>query len=206
LKDVSLDVGKGEFVVVVGPSGSGKTTLMNIMGTLDQPDSGEVYLHDREVSRLSHNTLAQVRLKGIGFVFQSLNLIDALSALENVEYVMLLQGIGSKIRRKRSTAILQSMGLEELMDRNIHQMSGGQKQRIAVARAVVAEPQLILADEPTANLDSENGESLIRLMEQFNRSNGITFMIASHDLMVVSRARRTIWLKDGTIEKDQVAR
>jgi putative ABC transport system ATP-binding protein len=114
--------------------------------------------------------LAQVRLKGIGFVFQSLNLIDALSARENVEYVLLLQGIGSKIRRKRSTAILQSMGLEELMDRNIHQMSGGQRQRIAVAWAVVAEPQLILADEPTANLDSENGESLIRLMEQFNRS------------------------------------
>ena len=119
---------------------------------------------------LSLNTLAQVRLKGIGLVFQSLNLIDALSARENVEYVLLLQGIGSKIRRKRSTAILQSMGLEELMDRNIHQMSGGHRQRIAVAWAVVAEPQLILADEPTANLDSENGESLIRLMEQFNRS------------------------------------
>jgi putative ABC transport system ATP-binding protein len=152
------------------------------------------------------STVAQVRLKRIGFVFQSLNLIDALSARENVEYVMLLQGIGSKIRRKRSTAILQSMGLEELMDRNIHQMSGGQRQRIDVARAVVAEPQLILADQPTANLDSENGESLIRLKEQFNRSNGITFMIASQDLMGVSRARRTIWLKDGTIEKDQVAR
>ncbi|NTW17266.1 MAG: ATP-binding cassette domain-containing protein [Syntrophaceae bacterium] len=110
-------------------------------------------------------------MKGIGLVFQSLNLIDALSARENVEYVLLLQGIGSKIRRKRSTAILQSMGLEELMDRNIHQMSGGHRQRIAVAWAVVAEPQLILADEPTANLDSENGESLIRQMEQFNRSN-----------------------------------
>jgi putative ABC transport system ATP-binding protein len=203
LSGVSLDVEGGEFVVVAGPSGSGKTTLMNILGTLDCPDSGKVFLDGHEVSGLSDNTLAGVRLRQIGFVFQSLNLIDVLTARENVEYVMLLQGVSKSMRRESSKVIMQAMGLEELMDRKTHEMSGGQRQRVAVARAVVGRPRLVLADEPTANLDSTNGKGLIELMERLNRSEGMTFIIASHDTMVIERARRIVRLKDGTIESDE---
>jgi putative ABC transport system ATP-binding protein len=202
LKGISLEIGNGEFVVVAGPSGSGKTTLMNIIGTLDRPDSGEVFLDNRGISGLSQNSLARVRLTEIGFVFQSLNLIDVLTARENVEYVMLLQGVSSGTRREQSMEIMKSMGLQDLMDRKTHEMSGGQRQRVAVARAVVGRPRLILADEPTANLDSENGEALISLMEHINRSQGITFMISSHDPLVIRHAKRVIRLKDGTIEND----
>jgi putative ABC transport system ATP-binding protein len=203
LMDISLEIKKGEFVVLAGPSGSGKTTLLNILGTLDQPDSGQVYLDGQDVSGLPNNTLAEIRLNKIGFIFQSYNLIDVLTARENIEYVMLLQGMESKIRRKKSFDILEAVGLEGLADRKTYQMSGGQGQRVAVARAVVAEPQLILADEPTANLDSKTGELLIELMESFNRSKQITFIIASHDPMVINRARRIIQLKDGKILEDR---
>jgi putative ABC transport system ATP-binding protein len=203
LMDISLEIKKGEFVVLAGPSGSGKTTLLNILGTLDQPDSGQVYLDGQDVSGLPNNTLAEIRLNKIGFIFQSTNLIDVLTARENIEYVMLLQGMESKIRRKKSFDILKAVGLEGLADRKTYQMSGGQGQRVAVARAVVAEPQLILADEPTANLDSKTGELLIELMESFNRSKQITFIIASHDPMVINRAGRIIQLKDGKILEDR---
>jgi putative ABC transport system ATP-binding protein len=203
LTDVSLEIKPGEFMVLAGPSGSGKTTLLNIIGTLDRPDSGQVYLDGLEVSGLSGNTLAEIRLKKIGFIFQAYNLIDVLTARENVEYVMLLQGMDSRIRRQRSMAVLKAVGLEGLAERKTDQMSGGQGQRVAVARAVAAEPQLILADEPTANLDSKTGEHLIELMESFNRSKQITFVIASHDPMVINRARRIIQLKDGRIMEDR---
>lgn len=203
LMDISLEIKPGEFVVLAGPSGSGKTTLLNIMGTLDRPDSGQVYLDGLEVSGLSNNALADIRLKKIGLIFQSYNLIDVLTARENVEYVLLLQGMDSRMRRKKSMAVLKAVGLEELAERKTYQMSGGQGQRVAVARAVVAEPRLILADEPTANLDSKTGEQLIDLMESFNRSHQITFVIASHDPMVIHRARRVLQLKDGRIKEDR---
>ena len=203
LMDTSLEIKPGEFVVLAGPSGSGKTTLLNIMGTLDRPDSGRVYLDGLEVSGLPSNTLAEIRLKKIGFIFQSYNLIDVLTARENVEYVLLLQGMDSGIRRKKSMAILKAVGLEELSERKPYQMSGGQGQRVAVARAVVAEPQLVLADEPTANLDSKTGEHLIDLMESFSQSHRITFIIASHDPMVIRRAGRIIQMKDGRILEDR---
>jgi putative ABC transport system ATP-binding protein len=204
LNDISLRIEKGEFVVLAGPSGSGKTTLLNIIGTLDQPDSGEVYVDGLEVTTLSLNDLAGLRLKKIGFVFQTYNLIDVLTALENVEYVMLLQGIDPAIRRKRSIEMLKAVGLEEVIFRKTHQMSGGQRQRVAVARAVVGEPQLILADEPTANLDSKTGEDLIELMESFNELKQITFIIASHDPMVIQKAKRLIQLRDGKIQEDYI--
>ncbi len=203
LTEVSLKVGKEEFIVLAGPSGSGKTTLLNIIGTLDQPDSGEVYLEGEEVTRLTLNRLADLRLKKLGFVFQTYNLIDVLSALENVEYVMLLQGVDPKTRREKSMEILKAVGLEALAHRKTYQMSGGQRQRVAVARAVVGEPRLILADEPTANLDSKTGESLIELMESFNLSKKVTFIISSHDPMVLRRAKRLIILRDGKIQEDR---
>jgi len=202
LTDISLNIEKGEFTILAGPSGSGKTTLLNIIGTLDQPDSGEVYLDGIEVTNLPNNSLADIRLKKIGFVFQTYNLIDVLTALENVEYVMLLQKVDPKIRRKKSIEILKAVGLEELIHRKTYRMSGGQRQRVAVARAVVGEPQLILADEPTANLDSKTGESLIELMKSFSLSKKITFVIASHDPMVIQKAKRIIMLKDGKIQDD----
>lgn len=203
LTDISLKVERGEFIVLAGPSGSGKTTLLNIIGTLDKPDSGKVYLDKEDVTELPLNRLSDLRLKKLGFVFQTYNLIDVLTALENVEYVMLLQGIDSKTRREKSMDILKAVGLEALANRKTYQMSGGQRQRVAVARAVVGEPRLILADEPTANLDSKTGESLIELMESFNKSKGITFIISSHDPMVIKKARRLIILRDGKIQEDR---
>jgi putative ABC transport system ATP-binding protein len=176
LTDLSLQIQQGEFVVLAGPSGSGKTTLLNIIGTLDQPDRGRVFLEGRDVSRLPRNALAELRLKKIGFIFQSSNLISVLTA--------------------------QAVGLEGLSGRRPWQMSGGQAQRAAVARAVVAEPRLILADEPTANLDSKTGEQLIDLLESYNQSKQITFIIASHDPLVINRAKRIIPLKDGRIVQD----
>ena len=203
LSQVTLQIKKGEFVVLAGPSGSGKTTLLNLIGTLDQPDSGRVYLDGHEVTGLPPNTLAELRLKKIGFVFQSSNLIQVLTARENIEFVMLLQGIKAETRREKSLALLKDLGLEDLAGRKISEMSGGQGQRIAVARAVVSEPQLILADEPTANLDSKTGAQLIELMESFNRSKQITFLIASHDPLVINRAGRVIHLRDGRIVEDR---
>lgn len=199
LTDVSLQIQQGEFVVLAGPSGSGKTTLLNIMGTLDQADSGRVFLEGRDVSRLPRNILAEIRLRKIGFIFQASNLISVLTARENIEYVLLLQGMASAMRLEKSRTILKAVGLEDLAGRKPWQMSAGQAQRAAVARAVVTEPRLILADEPTANLDSKTGEQLIDLLEFYNQSRQITFIIASHDLMVINRAGRIIPLKDGKI-------
>lgn len=203
LTDISLKIDTGEFVVMAGPSGSGKSTLLNILGTLDQVDSGTVHLDGQDVTRLPSNTLAEIRLRKIGFVFQTYNLIDVLTAIENVEYVMLLQGISPRVRRERSIEMLEAVDLSDLIHRKTYQMSGGQRQRVAVARAVVAEPRLILADEPTANLDSKTGVKLIELMQEFNTAKNITFIIASHDPMVIEKAGRVIYLKDGKILEDR---
>lgn len=203
LKDINLSIEKGEFIALAGPSGSGKTTLLNIIGALDKPTSGRVYLGDDDITKLSKNELSQIRLNRIGFIFQEYNLIPVLTALENVEYVMLLQGLSEKDRRDKAYAILKEVGLEGLEDRRPSQLSGGQQQRVAVARAIVSHPSLILADEPTANLDSKTADSLLDLMYALNQEKGITFVFSTHDKLVMEHARRLILLKDGKVSGDE---
>ena len=199
LVDVDLDIKKGEFMAIVGPSGSGKTTLLNMIGGLDSPTSGRIWIGDQEIGSLSKGRLSELRLRRIGYIFQEYNLIPVLSALENVEYVMLLQGVPDKERRERSLAILKEVGLEGLENRRPRELSGGQQQRVAVARAIVSEPMIVLADEPTANLDSATGASLLDLMRGLNENRNTTFVFSTHDPMVMERARRTILLRDGRI-------
>lgn len=199
LKDIDLEIAAGEFIALVGPSGSGKSTLLNLLGGLDRPTSGRLWVADRELGPLSACELADMRLRRIGFVFQEYNLIPVLSAIENVEYVMLLQGVADEERRRRALAVLAEVGLTGLEDRRPGQLSGGQQQRVAVARAIVAEPALVLADEPTANLDSITGAALMDLMRGLNETKGITFVFSTHDQMVMERARRLVHLKDGQV-------
>lgn len=199
LRDVDLEIAAGEFVALVGPSGSGKSTLLNLLGGLDRPTSGRLWVADAELGTMSRHALAGLRLRKIGFVFQEYNLIPVLSALENVEYVMLLQGVADEERRRRALAILNEVGLAGLENRRPGELSGGQQQRVAVARAIVSEPALVLADEPTANLDSATGAALMDLMRQLNGEKGITFVFSTHDTMVMERARRLVRLKDGRI-------
>ena len=203
LDGVSLEIGKGDFAVLVGPSGSGKTTLLNMIGGLDRPTRGRVWVAGTEIGGLGMAELADLRLRRIGFVFQEFNLIPVLSALENVEFVMLLQGVPEAERRSRSLALLKELGLEGLEHRRPSELSGGQQQRVAVARAVVAEPIIVLPDEPTANLDSKAGAALMDLMRRLNEQKGISFVFSTHDPMVVERARRVIRLRDGRIEADE---
>ena len=197
LNGVDLEIAAGEFIALVGPSGSGKSTLLNLLGGLDRPTSGRLWVADRELGALSARELADMRLRRIGFVFQEYNLIPVLSAIENVEYVMLLQGVPDEERRRRALAVLAEVGLGGLEDRRPGELSGGQQQRVAVARAIVAEPALVLADEPTANLDSITGAALMDLMRGLNETKGITFVFSTHDQMVMERARRLVHLKDG---------
>ncbi len=199
LQDVDLEIAAGEFVALVGPSGSGKSTLLNLLGGLDRPTSGRLWVADEELATMSRRALAELRLRKIGFVFQEYNLIPVLSAIENVEYVMLLQGVTDEERRRRAMAILNEVGLAGLDDRRPSELSGGQQQRVAVARAIVSEPALVLADEPTANLDSATGAALMDLMRQLNEEKGVTFVFSTHDAMVMERARRLVRLKDGQI-------
>ncbi len=199
LQDVDLDIAAGEFVALVGPSGSGKSTLLNMLGGLDRPTSGRLWVADEELATMSRHALAELRLRKIGFVFQEYNLIPVLSAIENVEYVMLLQGVPDAERRDRAMAILNEVGLVGLEDRRPGELSGGQQQRVAVARAIVSEPALVLADEPTANLDSATGAALMDLMRRLNEEKGVTFVFSTHDAMVMERARRLVRLKDGQI-------
>ena len=201
LKDVDLEIAAGEFLALVGPSGSGKSTLLNLIGGLDRPTAGHLWVADVELGELSRRALAELRLKRIGFVFQEYNLIPVLSALENVEYVMLLQGVADGERRTRALAILKEVGLEGLEDRRPGELSGGQQQRVAVARAIVTEPALVLADEPTANLDSATGAALMDLMRTLNEEKHVTFVFSTHDPMVMERAKRLVRLKDGRIAK-----
>lgn len=202
VRGVTLRIGQGEFSAIAGPSGSGKTTLLNLIGGLDRPSGGTITVSGNVLSRMSPKELADMRLRKIGFVFQAYNLIPVLSARENVEYVLLLQGVGRAEREKRSVSILNEVGLESQINRLPKEMSGGQQQRVAVARAIVSEPSIVLADEPTANLDQKTGEALIDLMHQLNREKKITFLFSTHDKMVMERAERLIRLTDGKVSLD----
>ena len=201
LRSVSADFQKGEFTALAGPSGSGKSTLLNIIGTLDVPSEGEILYENRKVSALNENQLADFRLRSLGFVFQAYNLIPVLSAFENVEYVLALQGVPREERRERAFEALSWVGLQEQADRRPDLLSGGQQQRVAVARAIVHRPIVILADEPTANLDSKTAESLLELMSRLNAERGDTFIFSSHDPRVSDRARRVVRVNDGRLEE-----
>jgi putative ABC transport system ATP-binding protein len=203
LDHVDLEIGEGGFVCLSAPSGGGKTTLLNAIGGLDTPDSGEIWLAGNRIDNLGKGELAKVRLHQIGFVFQAYNLIPVLTARENVEFVMEVQGIPAADRRSRSLAILGEVGLAGLEDRRPAQMSGGQQQRVAVARAVASRPALVLADEPTANLDSQSADQLMELFVDLNRHHGTTFVIATHDRRVKGYARRVIRMLDGRIVGDE---
>jgi putative ABC transport system ATP-binding protein len=203
LDHVDITIERGEFVCLSGPSGSGKTTLLNAIGGLDTPDSGEIRMGDLRVDQLDRGALADMRLHHIGFVFQAYNLIPVLNAQENVEFVMQVQGVATAQRARKARAILAEVGLEGLEDRRPAQLSGGQQQRVAVARAIVSQPDLILADEPTANLDSVAAEHLMGLFAHLNENHGITFVIATHDKRVMAYARRLVKMQDGKIISDE---
>lgn len=204
LKGVSLSVQKGDFVALAGPSGSGKTTMLNIIGGLDSADSGSVEVDGRALEGMTQSELADLRLRKIGFVFQAYNLIPVLTALENVEFVMLLQGVPAAERRERARAILDDVGLEGMYHRRPAELSGGQQQRVAVARAIVSSPSIVLADEPTANLDSKTGADLLDMMKRMNEEKMVTFIFSTHDQMVMDYARRLIRLRDGQVVEDKV--
>jgi putative ABC transport system ATP-binding protein len=203
LRQVNLSVKAGGFVAIAGPSGSGKTTLLNLIGGLDRPDGGRIKFKGHNYEELSDTQMAELRLHHIGFVFQSYNLIPVLSAVENVEYVMLLQGVPTTERRRRACGILDEVGLENKYHRRPAELSGGQQQRVAVARAIVSNPSMVLADEPTANLDSKTGEELLQLMTAMNTQRGVTFIFSTHDEMVMAYARRIVVVHDGRIADDQ---
>lgn len=202
LDHVSLEIEQGSFICLSGPSGSGKTTLLNAIGGLDSLDSGEISIDGERVDLLDKAALADLRLHKIGFVFQSYNLIPVLSARENVEFVMQVQGVGAAERKRRSSKILQEVGLEGMEDRRPAQLSGGQQQRVAVARAIVSQPKLVLADEPTANLDSESMERLMAHFRELNQTHKVTFLIATHDQRVMEWADRRIGMEDGRVVSD----
>jgi len=202
LAGVDLDVAPGEFSALAGPSGSGKTTLLNLIGALDTPTAGRIRLDGEELAALDPAELSERRLQKLGFVFQAYNLIPVFSARENVEFVMELQGVPARERRQRSDALLSEVGLEGLGDKRPLEMSGGQQQRVAVARAIASRPRLVLADEPTANLDSVTARHLIDLMLELNRVHGITFLFSTHDTRVMEAARRVVQLRDGRVVAD----
>lgn len=203
LDDVSVAIEAGEFTTLVGPSGSGKTTLLNQIGALDEPTTGKIQIDGQEITGLSRRKRTILRLWKIGFVFQEYNLIGVLTAQENVEYVLMLRGVPFRERRSRARSILAEVGLEGLETRLPNELSGGQQQRVAVARAIVSKPAIVLADEPTANLDSRTGAALLDMMRQLNESHGVTFVFSTHDPMVMEQARRVIHLKDGHIEREE---
>ncbi len=204
LRGVDLKVDRGEFAALAGPSGSGKSTLLNLIGTLDRPTKGEILYEGSVVSRLDADGLADFRLRTLGFVFQSYNLIPVLTARENVEYPLVLQGVGAEERERSAHEALKWVGLEGYAHRRPDLLSGGQQQRVAVARAIVHRPALVLADEPTANLDSKTGGALLDLMESLNRDHGVTFLFSSHDPAVLVRARRVVHLLDGALSGEDV--
>ncbi len=203
LDNVSITIDKGDFVCLSGPSGSGKTTLLNAIGGLDTPDSGQIFIGDIQIDKLGKGELADMRLSNIGFVFQSYNLIPVLTARENVEFVMQVSGMSAKKRSEKSHSILKEVGLAGMEDRRPAQLSGGQQQRVAVARAIVSKPTLILADEPTANLDTVTSSQLMDLFVELNQHHHITFVIATHDVRVMKYAKRLIKMEDGKIIDDQ---
>ena len=202
LRGVTLSIEKGQFVALTGPSGCGKTTLLNIIGGLDRPTSGEVRIEGQSLNDLSNSDLADLRLRRIGFVFQAYNLVPVLSGLENVEFIMQLQGVAKSDRRRRASEILSSVGLAEMQARRPAELSGGQQQRVAVARALASNPAIILADEPTANLDSKTSQALLELMRELNEEEKLTFVVASHDPKVLDFVQRHVRLVDGQIHSD----
>jgi len=202
LDHVSIEIDRGGFVCLSAPSGGGKTTLLNAIGGLDKPDSGEVYIEGHRIDNLSKGELAELRLRQIGFVFQAFNLIPVLTARENVEFVMQVQGVPAGERRQKAVEILEEVGLAGLEDRRPADMSGGQQQRVAVARAIVSRPALVLADEPTANLDSKTSDGLMELFRELNDHHNTTFVIATHDKRVMSYAKRLVRMLDGRIVED----
>lgn len=202
VKNVSFDIEKKEFTAIVGPSGSGKTTLLNMVGGLDKPNDGRVIIDGTDISNLSSSALVDYRLQNIGFVFQAYNLIPVFTARENVEFIMLLQDVDKKERESRATALLDQVGLSDKINSRPAHLSGGEQQRVAVARALASHPVFVLADEPTANLDSETAESLLDLMEDLNKNHDMTFIFSTHDVRVMNRARRIITLRDGAVAED----
>lgn len=202
LRGASLDIREGDFAALVGPSGSGKTTFLNLIGALDTPTNGDLQVLGRDLSELSKQARADLRLHELGFVFQAYNLVPVLTAQENVEFVLELQGMGSE-RRRRAKEVLDQLGLADFAHRRPNELSGGQQQRVAVARAVASKPKLVLADEPTANLDGENAGILLDLMLDLNQHHNITFLFSTHDPRVVAHARRVITLVDGRVAKDE---
>jgi putative ABC transport system ATP-binding protein len=203
VRGLSLEVASGDFVAMAGPSGSGKTTVLNLLGALTRPTRGRIWIDDRELTAMGAKHLARLRLERIGFVFQAYNLLPVLSALENAEFTLLLRGVPAEERRRRVRALFAEIGLEGMEDRRPSKLSGGQQQRVAVARAVVGDPTLVLADEPTANLDSVTSNALLDVMERLNREHGTTFVFSTHDPRVMERARRLVRLVDGRIESDE---
>ncbi len=203
LDGVDIQIQPGEFTALMGPSGSGKTTLLNAIGALDTPTSGEVSVDGKQLASMSPSQLADIRLHRIGFIFQSYNLLPVLSAFENAEFVLMLQGVDAAERRKKVLSTLAEVGLQGLEDRRPSELSGGQQQRVAVARAIAGRPALVLADEPTANLDSTTGDELIALMRRLNEEQGITFLFSTHDPKVEAAARRVIRLVDGRVVEDE---
>ncbi len=203
VRGVDLEISEGEFTAIIGPSGSGKTTLLNMIGGLDSVTDGKIFIADTEITSLTDSQLIDFRLWNIGFVFQAYNLIPVLTALENVEFIMHLQGVPKQERRKRSIELLEAVGLGDRLDSRPSQLSGGQQQRVAVARALASKPKFVLADEPTANLDSVSTETLLKIMRELNEKHGTTFVFSTHDSRVIKQAKRLVTLEDGKIIADE---
>jgi len=202
LRGINLKIEKGEFTAIAGPSGSGKTTLLNIISGLDNPTDGKIILNEKNISKMKESELSKMRLDKIGFIFQSYNLIPVLTALENVEFIMLLKNYDAKIRKEKALKVLKEVGLENYVNQRPLDLSGGQQQRVAIARAIVTEPSIIIADEPTANLDSDTATGLLKTMKDLNQEKGVTFIFSTHDKMVMEKANRLIILRDGLISED----
>ena len=203
LRGLDLTVTKGEFSAICGPSGSGKTTTLNLIGALDKPTSGTVFLEGKDLGTLSRTALSHLRRDRIGFVFQAYNLIPVLTAFENAEIIMALQGVPTAKRREMVLGLLKDVGLEGMEDRRPDQLSGGQQQRVAIARAIAAEPAIVLADEPTANVDSETADRLLGIMEKLNLERGVTFLFSTHDPRVMDMAKRVVRIVDGRVDSDE---
>jgi len=203
LSDANITIERGEFTAIIGPSGSGKSTLLQLIGGLDTPSAGDVFLDNKNISHMTGTELSDFRRDHIGFIFQAYNLIPVLSARENIEYIMLLQGVTTAERKKRVDILMHAVGLEGLGDRRPAELSGGQQQRVAVARAMVSKPSIILADEPTANLDSKTGADLLDMMKDLNEQQNMTFVFSTHDPKIMERAKRIIRLVDGCVVDDE---